>query len=245
MSTAGDSLYQTLEIPKTATSEDIKKTYRKLALKYHPDKNPNNPEAADRFKEINHAHSILMDMTKRNIYDNYGSLGLYVADHFGEENVNAYFVVTSGWCKAFLVVCGILTGCYCCCCCCCCCNWCCGKLKQNRPEDSGLYHNLQRDLNPEGDVVTNQPRGSNKEDESEEEAVTAQPQSGASQGAPGSTVFAMPAPPSSQSSFPNEGTNLTSGADRPLYGEAAQQRTPFTTVDHTADPLLPSSNPAS
>lgn len=40
-----------------------------------------------------------MDITKRNIYDNYGSLGLYVADHFGEENVNAYFVVTSGWCK--------------------------------------------------------------------------------------------------------------------------------------------------
>lgn len=54
------------------------------------------------FKEINRAHAILTDLTKRNIYDNYGSLGLYVAEQFGEENVNAYFVVTSGWCKVSL-----------------------------------------------------------------------------------------------------------------------------------------------
>lgn len=72
---------------------------RKLALKYHPDKNPDNPEAAEKFKEINNAHAILTDATKRNIYDKYGSLGLYVAEQFGEENVNTYFVLSSWWAK--------------------------------------------------------------------------------------------------------------------------------------------------
>lgn len=72
---------------------------RKLALKFHPDKNPDNPDAAEKFKEINNAHSILSDATKKNIYDKYGSLGLYVAEQFGEENVNTYFVLSSWWAK--------------------------------------------------------------------------------------------------------------------------------------------------
>ncbi|XP_012260257.1 dnaJ homolog subfamily C member 5 isoform X2 [Athalia rosae] len=210
MSTSGDSLYQTLEIQKTATPEEIKKTYRKLALRYHPDKNPNNPEAAEKFKEINRAHAILTDLTKRNIYDNYGSLGLYVAEQFGEENVNAYFVVTSGWCKAIFLVCSIITGCYCCCCCCFCCNFCCGKCKPAQPEDSGAYHNLQ-------------------EDESDEDAVTAQPQGGAAQGA--QTVFAMPPPPTKA----NENTTLNSGGERVIYTTATN---PFA----AGATILPSNN---
>lgn len=73
--------------------------YRKLALKHHPDKNPDNPDAAEKFKELNNAHSVLSDITKRNIYDKYGSLGLYVAQQFGEENVNTYFMLSSWWAK--------------------------------------------------------------------------------------------------------------------------------------------------
>lgn len=165
LSTSGDSLYAILGLPKTATPDDVKKTYRKLALKYHPDKNPNNPEAAEKFKDVNRAHAILSDLTKRNIYDNYGSLGLYIAEQFGEENVNAYFIVTSGWCKALIIFCGIITGCYFCCCCCCCCNFCCGKCKPRPPEESGDYQTLH-DSDDEGSAmpepaVTTQPKPTN------------------------------------------------------------------------------------
>ncbi|KTF77740.1 hypothetical protein cypCar_00031110 [Cyprinus carpio] len=99
LSTAGESLYLVLGVDKNTAPEDIKKSYRKLALKFHPDKNPDNPEAVEKFKEINNAHAILSDPTKRNIYDKYGSLGLYVAEQFGEENVNTYFVLSSWWAK--------------------------------------------------------------------------------------------------------------------------------------------------
>lgn len=73
--------------------------FRKLALRYHPDKNPDNPEAAEKFKELNSAHAVLSDLSKRNIYDSYGSLGLYVAQQFGEDNVNTYFMLSTWWAK--------------------------------------------------------------------------------------------------------------------------------------------------
>uniref|UniRef100_A0A672FZ40 DnaJ homolog subfamily C member 5B n=1 Tax=Salarias fasciatus TaxID=181472 RepID=A0A672FZ40_SALFA len=63
------SLYQILGLEKGCSHEEIKKSYRKLALRYHPDKNPDNPEAAEKFKELNSAHAVLSDLTKRNIYD--------------------------------------------------------------------------------------------------------------------------------------------------------------------------------
>jgi len=172
-STTGDSLYICMDLTKQATSDDIKKAYRRLALKYHPDKNP-SPEAAEKFKEVNHANSILSDSTKRNIYDNYGSLGLYIAEQFGEENVNTYFLVTSGWCKALFIGCGIITGCYFCCCCCCCFNFCCGKCKPKAPDETGDYHNFQ-DGHQEGaaasqqPIIVEQPRSQKENDDSSDE----------------------------------------------------------------------------
>lgn len=66
-----NSLYDTLGVDKTATSEDIKKAYRRLARKYHPDINK-DPQAEDKFKEINAAYEILSDENKRKQYDRHG-----------------------------------------------------------------------------------------------------------------------------------------------------------------------------
>jgi molecular chaperone DnaJ len=68
--------YEVLEVSKNATSSEIKKAYRKLAIKYHPDKNPGDKEAEERFKLINEAYAVLSDEEKRQIYDLYGKEGL-------------------------------------------------------------------------------------------------------------------------------------------------------------------------
>ncbi|XP_060042718.1 dnaJ homolog subfamily C member 5G isoform X1 [Erinaceus europaeus] len=125
LSRTGSSLYAVLELPKGASLGDIKKAYRRLALKYHPDKNPGDFQAAEIFKEINTAHSILSDPKKRKIYDKHGSLGIYIYDQFGEEGVRYYFFINSPWFKVLLILCCLLT----CCCCCCFCCFCCGSLK--------------------------------------------------------------------------------------------------------------------
>lgn len=65
--------YELLGISKGATEEEIKKAYRKSALKYHPDKNPGNPQAEKQFKEISEAYEVLSDTQKRQIYDQYGA----------------------------------------------------------------------------------------------------------------------------------------------------------------------------
>jgi curved DNA-binding protein len=64
--------YKILEIPRSASDDDIKKAYRKLARKYHPDLSPNNKEAERKFKEVNEANEVLSDPEKRKKYDTYG-----------------------------------------------------------------------------------------------------------------------------------------------------------------------------
>ena len=68
--------YEVLSISKTATDDEIKKAYRKLAMKYHPDRNPDNKEAEEKFKEVNEAYAVLSDAQKRAAYDQFGHSGL-------------------------------------------------------------------------------------------------------------------------------------------------------------------------
>lgn len=64
--------YEILEISKDASDSEIKKSFRSLARKYHPDKNPDNPEAENKFKEIQEAYAILSEPNEKSKYDRYG-----------------------------------------------------------------------------------------------------------------------------------------------------------------------------
>jgi molecular chaperone DnaJ len=75
--------YSTLGISKGASQEEIKKAYRKQALQNHPDRNPENPQAAEAFKKVSEAYEVLSDENKRKIYDQYGEEGLKGAAGMG------------------------------------------------------------------------------------------------------------------------------------------------------------------
>ena len=68
--------YKLLEVEKTATQEEIKKAYRKMAMKYHPDRNPGDKKAEEMFKKVSEAYEVLSDPQKRQQYDQFGAEGM-------------------------------------------------------------------------------------------------------------------------------------------------------------------------
>jgi molecular chaperone DnaJ len=72
MPTEKRDYYEVLSVTRTATEEEVKRSYRKLAVKYHPDKNPGDPHAEEKFKELGEAYDVLIDADKRAAYDRFG-----------------------------------------------------------------------------------------------------------------------------------------------------------------------------
>ena len=73
---AKQDYYKLLDLPRDASEADIKKAYRRLAMKFHPDRNPDDPDAEHRFKECKEAYEVLCDSRKRAAYDQFGHAGL-------------------------------------------------------------------------------------------------------------------------------------------------------------------------
>src|SRR3974377_1855072 len=84
--TTNKDYYATLGVKKTASQEDIRKAFRKLARKYHPDVNPGDKKAEERFKEISEANDVLSDEKKRKIYDQVG----FYSDQIDPGQAEAY-----------------------------------------------------------------------------------------------------------------------------------------------------------
>lgn len=94
--------YKTLEVERKASQDDIKKAYRKMALKFHPDRNPGDPDAEKRFKEISEAYEVLSDEQKRQIYDQYGSEALKGAGMGGHPGAGPGFASMDDALRTFM-----------------------------------------------------------------------------------------------------------------------------------------------
>lgn len=80
--------YEILEVPKSASAEEIKKAYRKKAIQFHPDKNPGDKTAEDKFKEAAEAYEVLSNPEKKQRYDQFGHAGMSGASGFGGQSMN-------------------------------------------------------------------------------------------------------------------------------------------------------------
>jgi len=83
--------YEILGVPRDAPKDELRAKYRKLAIKFHPDKNPDNKAAEEKFKEASEAYGVLSDDTKRKIYDQYGHRGLENSGSSGSGNFDDVF----------------------------------------------------------------------------------------------------------------------------------------------------------
>jgi curved DNA-binding protein len=81
----GKDYYAVLGVDKTSSDDQIKKAYRKLAIKYHPDKNPDDKQAEERFKEVTEAYAVLSDAEKKQQYDQFGDTGFH--QRFSQEDI--------------------------------------------------------------------------------------------------------------------------------------------------------------
>ncbi|MDD5035372.1 MAG: DnaJ domain-containing protein, partial [Methylococcaceae bacterium] len=93
---AKEDYYELLSVPRNASDSDIKKSFRRLAMKYHPDRNTGNPEAEEKFKKVKEAYEVLSDPKKRSAYDQFGHAGVDPsmgggAHGFGAENFGEVF----------------------------------------------------------------------------------------------------------------------------------------------------------
>ncbi|UJR07494.1 hypothetical protein I4U23_011783 [Adineta vaga] len=137
MTSITEDYYDILGVSRTATDEEIKRAYRKLALQLHPDKN-SDPHATAQFQAVSKAYKVLSNPNSRRTYDLLGSQAADIANQYDEYPQT--FTKLSTCSKVTLVIAFLLTGCCfgcgCCCCCCCfcfcnfCCKNCCGKYEK-------------------------------------------------------------------------------------------------------------------